>query len=447
MKVIVAGAGKWGRHLAKLISHENDDCVLIDENEEKLEGLDAEYDIMTVCGSPTSIRVLEEVGAKDADMVIGVTADESVNMNCCILTKKMGAKKTLARVDNYEYVAPRLENFFREVGIDSIIYPELLASYDIIHGLKMSWARQRWDFYGGELVMLAIKMRESAQVLNVPFKDLCRPNDPYHIAAIKRNGEVIIPGGNDELFELDLAYFMTTREYIPYIRQIVGKEHYADVRNVIIMGGGKTAVRAVRDVPDYMRVKIIEQDLERCNRLNEILDKSNIMVIHADGRDMSLLVDEGLDNTQAFVALTGNAETNILSCLAAKKRGVRKTIAMVENADYASMAEDLDIGTIVNKMNITASHIYQKMLDTNVTGMRFINSIHSQVIEFEAAPNSKVTRMPVKDLGMPRGATIAGLGRGGKGMLVSGMTQIMAGDTVMVLCNGVNMKKLERMFR
>lgn len=447
MKVIIAGAGKWGKHLAKLVSREHDDCVLIDEHEEKLEGLDAEYDIMTVCGSPTSIRILEEVGAKDADMVIGVTTEESVNMNFCILAKKMGAKKTLARVDNHEYVAPRLESFFREVGIDGIIYPELLASYDIIHGLKMSWARQRWDFYGGELVMLAIKMRDSAQVLNVPFKDLCGPNDPYHIAAIKRNGEVIIPGGNEELHVLDLAYFMTTREYIPYIRQIVGKEHYADVRNVIIMGGGKTAVRAVRDVPDYMRVKIIEQDMDRCNRLNEILDRSNIMVIHGDGRDMSLLLDEGLDNTQAFVALTGNAETNILSCLAAKKRGVRKTIAMVENADYASMAEDLDIGTIVNKMTITASHIYQKMLDTSVTGMRFINSIHSQVIEFEAAPGSKVTRMLVKDLGMPRGATIAGLGRAGKGMLVSGMTQIMAGDTVMVLCNDVNIKKLERMFK
>lgn len=295
--------------------------------------------------------------------------------------------------------------------------------------------------------MLGIKLRDNCEILNQPLKVLCGPDDPYHIVAIKRGGETIIPGGNDELHPLDLAYFMTTKEYIPYIRKITGKEHYADVKNVIIMGGGKTAVRAALIKPDYMSMKIIEKDEKRCDRLNQLLNESNTMIIHGDGRDLDLLTEEGIRNTQAFVALTDNAETNILACLTAKRLGVRKTIAMVENLDYASMAEGLDIGTIINKKTIAASHIYQMMIDAEVSNMRSLMLADSDVAEFSAAPGSMVTKKKVKDLGLPFGVAIGGLVRGNHGMLVNGNSQIEAGDIVMIFCHEHNLRKVEKYFK
>jgi trk system potassium uptake protein TrkA len=446
MKVVIVGAGAVGTHLSKLLSREHQDCVLIDDNEERLGAL-SEYDVMTYNASPTSIKVLKEAGVQHADLFVGVTPEETTNLTACMIAHHLGAKKTVARIDNYEYLSPQNKDFFRNMGIDSLIYPEVLAAIDINNGLKLSWVRQRWDVHDGALTLLGIKLRETAEILNQPLRDLCGPDDPYHIVAIKRDEETIIPGGLDELRVGDLAYFMTTQEYIPYIRKIVGKEHYADVRNVIIMGGGKTAVRAALTMPDYMNAKIIEIDADRCERLNQLLADNDAMVIHGDGRDLGLLNEEGIKHTQAFVALTGNAETNILACLAAKKLGVRKTVAMVENLDYVNMAENLDIGTIINKKTVAASHIFQMMLKADVRNMRSLMMVEADVAEFVATEGSKVTKKPVKELGLPFGITIGGLVRDGKGILVNGNTQILVGDSVMVFCHKHHLDKAEKYFK
>lgn len=447
MKLIVAGAGDMGCHLAKLLSGEKFDCTLIDEDEERLNGLDADYDIMTIAASPTSIEVLKEAGVNGADLFVAVTPSQTMNITCCALAKALGAKKTVARIETFDYLEAKESGLFPKMGIDSLIYPEILAATDIVNGLKMSWVRHRWNIFEGELILLAIKMRETAEILGKPLKDLCGPNDPYHIVAIKRGNETIIPGGMDTVELFDLVYFMTTQEYIPYIRKIVGKEGYADVRNVMIMGGDNAAVRTAHIIPDYMNLKIIEMDEARCNTLNELIDKRNVMVIKGDGRDMSLLREENIANTQAFVALTGNAETNILACLAAKRRGVRKTVAQVENVDYISMAESLDIGTIINKKIIAAGHIYEMLLFNEANNARFLMTANADVAEFTAAEGSKITRKPVKDLGLPRGVTIGGLLRNGHGMLVGGMTQIKPGDSVMVFAHDVNLRNIEKLFK
>ncbi|MBR4731015.1 MAG: Trk system potassium transporter TrkA [Prevotella sp.] len=446
MKVVIVGAGAVGTHLSKLLSREHQDCVLIDDNEERLSSL-TEYDVMTYNASPTSIKALKEAGTQHADLFVGVTPEESTNLTACMIAHQLGAKKTVARIDNYEYLSPQNKDLFRNMGIDSLIYPEVLAAIDINNGLKLSWVRQRWDVHDGALTLLGIKLRETAEILNQPLRQLCGPDDPYHIVAIKRGEETIIPGGLDELRVGDLAYFMTTQEYIPYIRKIVGKEHYADVKNVIVMGGDKTSVRAALTAPDYMNMKIIEKNAERCEKLNELLGDSDTMVIHGDGRDLGLLEEEGIRNTQAFVALTGNAETNILACLTAKRLGVRKTVAMVENLDYVKMAEELDIGTIINKMTIAASHIFQMMLEADVDNLRSLMLVDAEVAEFTAAEGSKVTKKPVKDLGLPQGATIGGLVRNGVGMLVNGNSQIEAGDSVMVFCHEAKLNNIEKFFK
>ena len=447
MKIVIAGAGAVGTHLSKLLSTENHDCVLIDDDEERLGSIDSQYDIMALNASPTSMKTLKDAGVGSADLFVGVTRYESRNITACMLAHALGAKKTVARIDNYEYLSPQGLQLFQNVGVDSLVYPEVLAAEDIINGLKQSWVRQRIDVRGGALMLLGIKLRETCQILNQPLRDLCGPDDPYHIVAIKRNGETLIPGGLDQLQLNDLAYFMTTEDYIPYIKKIVGKEDYEDVHNVIIMGGGKTAVRAALAMPDNIHLKIIDSDFDRCERLNELIGGTNAMVIHGDGRDLGLLNEEGIKHTQAFVALTGNAETNILACLTAKKLGVRKTVAMVENLDYVSMAEGLDIGTIINKKTLAASHIFKMMMKADVRNMRSLMMADSEVAEFVAAEGSRITKKAVKDVGLPSGIAIGGLVRGKKGMLVNGNTQIEAGDSVIIFCHRQALEKVEKFFK
>ncbi len=447
MKIVIAGAGAVGTHLAKLLSKDNHDCTIIDDDASHLEGLDSDYDLMTLQGSPTSIRVQEDAGVASADLFVAVTPEESRNVNAAIVAHAIGAKKTVARIDNPEYTSAEMQEFFRKLGIDSMIYPEMLAAKDINNGLKHSWVRQKWDLHDGALVMLGVKLRDTCEILNRPLRELCGPDDPYHIVAIKRGNDTLIPNGNEMLRLNDLAYFMTTKEHMPLIRRIAGKEHYENVRNVIIVGGGKLAVRATLTAPEEFKIKIFETNEGRCERLNQLLIDTNAMIIHGDGRNIELLTEEGIERTQAFVALTEHAEHNILACLTAKRLGVSKTIALIENLDYVDMAEELDIGTIINKKTIAAAHIYQMMLDADVSNLRSLTMADSDVAEFVAARGSHVTKKPVKELGLPVGMNIGGIVRNGKGMLVNGNTQIEAGDSVIVFCHENDLKKVESYFK
>ena len=445
MKIIIAGAGNVGTHLAKLLSREKQDIILMDDDEEKLTALSSNFDLLTVTASPSSISGLKEVGVKEADLFIAVTPDESRNMTACMLATNLGAKKTVARIDNYEYLLPKNKEFFQKLGVDSLIYPEMLAAKEIVSSMRMSWVRQWWEFCGGALILIGTKMREKAEILNIPLYELGGPNIPYHVVAIKRGTETIIPRGDDVIKLHDIVYFTTTRKYIPYIRKIAGKEDYADVSNVMIMGGSRIAVCTAKYVPDYMQVKIVDNDINRCNRLTELLDDKT-MIINGDGRDMDLLIEEGLKNTEAFVALTGNSETNILACLAAKRMGVEKTVAEVENIDYIGMAESLDIGTVINKKMIAASHIYQMMLDADVSNVKCLTFANADVAEFTVPAGAKITKHFIKDLGLPKGTTIGGMIRNGEGVLVTGDTLIQPGDHVVVFCLSMMIKKIEKFF-
>lgn len=444
MRIIIAGAGNVGTHLAKLLSGENQDITLLDEDEEKLNKLDSNFDLLTVVASPISISDLKDAGADKADLFVAVTPEESRNLISCQFAHHLGAKKTVARIDNYEYLLPKNKELFVQSGVDSLIYPELLAAKDIVDGMKLSWIRQWWEFAGGALIMMGIKIRDNAEILDVPLSSL-GTDLPYHIVAILREGETIIPGGNDTVKAGDLVYFMSMKRHIPYIRKIAGKQELPDVRDVIIMGGSRIAVRASQMAPEYMNLKIIESDLNRCNRLTELVD-DKVMIINGDGRDLSLLASEGISHTEAFVALTDSSETNILACLAAKRLGVTKTIAEVENIDYINMAEKLDIGTVINKKKIAASHIYQMMLDADVSNVKCLTFANADVAEFNVKAGSKITRSQVKDIKFPRGVTIGGLIRDKEAILVSGNTKIIENDHVVVFCLEGMIKSIEKYF-
>lgn len=448
MKIIIAGAGSVGSHLAALLTKENHDIVLLDPNVNKLAAVSDGLDLMTLNVTPTSINGLKEAGTPQADLFIAVTPSETMNLTCCMLASSLGAKKTVARIDNAEYLEPANRKFFTSIGIDSLIYPEVLAAKEIVEGVQRSWARQWWEVHGGALVILGIKLREEAAALyNQPLKDLCKPESPYHIVAIKRDEETIIPGGFDELKLNDIAYFMTTKKFVPSIRQLVGKDSYPDVKKVMMMGGGRIAVQTCHMLPDFIDVKLIEQDPERCQKLTELLDNDNVMIFNGDGRDTQLLQEEGIRQTQAFCALTAETETNILACLAAKRMGVRKTVALVEHSEYITMAEKLDIGTIINKKAIAASHIYQMMLAADVTSVKSLTIADADVAEFVVSEGALVTKNPVMKLNLPKGITIGGIVRNGEGFLVNGSTQIQAGDRVVVFSRTSLFNELDRYFK
>ena len=248
------------------------------------------------------------------------------------------------------------------------------------------------------------------------------------------------------LMDGDYVYFMTTREFVPNMKHIMGKSHYPDVKNVIIVGGGKTAVRVINMLPSNMHVKVFESDSRRCEELIDLVDTSRVMVINADGRSVANLLEENIKGAQAFIALTGNAEANILACLTAKELGVCKTIAMIENMDYVGIAGNVDIGTIINKQALTASHIYQLLLDGDVRNIRNMITVNAEIAEFTARPGSRITRKKVRDLDFPVEAELGGLVRDGKGMLVNGDTQIAPGDTVVVFCHGIDISRIEKYF-
>ncbi|MCQ2057448.1 MAG: Trk system potassium transporter TrkA [Bacteroidaceae bacterium] len=444
MKIIIAGAGNVGTHLAKLLSVESQDIVLIDDSEDRLGQMGSSFDLLTIQESPVSIDGLREAGTGSADLFVAVTPDESTNLISCQIAHSLGAKKTLARIDNGEYLNPKNMDFFQKTGIDSLIYPELLAAQEIVNGLKVSWIRQWWEFAGGLLVLMGIKIRLGAEILDRPLREL-GPGQPFHIVAIMREGNTIIPSGDDMVLAGDLVYFMTMKKEIRYIQRIAGKQQLPDVKDVIIMGGSRIAVRAAHLIPDHINLKIIESDLAQCHRLTELVD-GRAMIINGDGRDPSLLMSEGISHTEAFVALTDNSETNILACLAAKRFGVTKTIAEVENVDYINMAERLDIGTVINKKKIAASHIYQMMLDADVTNVKSLTFANADVAEFNVMEGARVTRCDVKDISLPRGVTIGGLIRNGQGLMVDGSTRIEPGDHVVVFCLEGMIKSVERYF-
>lgn len=446
MRVVIAGAGEVGRHLAKMLSRERHDIVLLDLKEENLAFAKTGMEILPITGNPTSLHDLEEAGVQDAHLFVSVTTEESTNITACMLASNLGARKTFARINNYEYLLPRNNELFQKIGVNSMICPEILAAKEIVSAIRRPWTRQYWELFGGGLILLGIKVRGEAPIINRTLVDLMQ-NDKkcYHIVAIQRtDGEMIIPRGMDHIKEGDIVFVTTTREHIEDVRLKTGKLN-PEVKKIIIMGGGRIAIKTAHFLPDNIQITIIEADREKCVRISEKLPQ-NVLVIHGDGRDTDLLVQEGIDNAQAFVALTENAGTNILACLAAKRYGVFKTIAQVENLDYISLAAKVDIGTVINKKLIAAGHIHQFLLDADVTNVKCLAFARADVAELVAKPGSKITRKPIKDMRLPKDMTLGGLIRNGIPMMVEGDTQIRANDHVMVFCFDSAMRKLKDYF-
>ena len=443
MRIVIAGAGEVGSHLAKLLSREEQDIVVVDDNAQKLSMLDSNYNLMTCEGSPTSFRTLADAGVASADLFIAVTPFEESNVTACSIANYLGAKRAVARIDNYEFMKPCYRDFFTGIGVSDVIYPEFLAAQEIKTALKRGWARNWFEINDGEIILIGVKVRDNASIVGHRLRDLTMTQHNYHVSAIKRRRETIIPRGDDEIMANDIIYFTTTADHVEDLRRLCNKPSYK-VKRVMIMGGSRIAVRLAQMASSEWKIKIIESDAERCRRLPELCPGCEI--IHADGRDADVLVDEGINGTDAFIALTDSSETNILACLTAKEYGVNKTIAEVENIQLIYEAEGLNIGTIINKKLLASSKIFQILIDTDTESSKFLSLADADVAQLVVKPDSKITRKPVKDLGLSRNVTIGGLVRNGRGMLVSGNTYFEPGDKVVVFSLSGHIHSIEKLF-
>ena len=444
MRVIIVGAGEVGTHLAKLLSEEEMEISLLDESRERLGFLDADYDMLTKVGSPTSIHDLQDIGVKNVDLFIAVTPVETENITSCLIANQLGAKRTLARIDNYEYLLPGNKGLFEQMGLNHLIYPEVLAANEIEESLRTNWMRFHLSLCHGAMELCVVKVREGAAVVNKTFSSGIYNHGRFRIVAIKRESETIIPRGSDQVLAGDVVYVVCNREEMDFLREQLGK-HQGEIRNIIFFGGSRITRKAALALPEDLNIKVLEKDREVCTQLSEKLPHA--LIINADGSDMSVLKEEGIQDADAFVAVTDSSEANIFACLAAKRFGVGKTIAEVENIDYIPMAEALDIGTVLNKKTIAASYIYQMLLDASVLNIHNLTSADAEIVVFIAKEGSRITRGKIRDMELPEDTNIGAIVRAGEGVLVNGETRIIANDQVVVFCKKHVLRRLEHFFK
>ncbi|WP_299255294.1 Trk system potassium transporter TrkA [uncultured Aquimarina sp.] len=448
MKIIIAGAGEVGFHLAKLLSFESQDITLIDPNKECLNYADSHLDIRVIKGDATSISILKDARVHNVDMVISVTSSETTNITVCVLAKQLGAKRTIARISNTEFIENKEEVGFIKFGIDELISPEALAASEIELLLNQSAFSDSYEFEGGALTMVGTTLSSTALFVDKTVREAAEIFPELHFMpiAIQRSGTqyTIIPRGDTKFKEGDQVYFVTSKGGVEELYKLTGKVK-EQIKKVMILGGSKIGYKTTCDLCDHkFRVKLIETDREKAFDLAD--DLPNALIINGDGRNVELLEEENIDDMDAFIAVTGNSETNIMSCLVAKSKGVRKTIALVENMDYFQLSHSIGIDTLINKKLLAANNIFRFIRKGEVVAMTKLNNMNAELLEFIVKPTSEVSDNLIRDLDFPRSAIIAGVIRDGVGMIPLGGFYIKAGDRVVVCCLPKSIKKIENLF-
>ena len=445
MRIVIAGAGEVGTHLAKMLSNENHEIILIDSEESRLKPIDVTLDVLTYEGSATSVRILQDSLKKKTDLFIAVTHSEDTNITSAILAKRFGAIKTIARIDNLDYLEQNTLDFFKSIGIDSLIYPELIAAREVLGLLHESGTSDFMGFSGGKLVMYIQKLDEKAPIINKSLQEISENNrsDKYRAVAIKRSGKTIIPRGNERFLVGDSVYIISTYEGIEEMMKSSGKESF-DAKRIMILGGSRIGKHIALYMQKTCEVKLLDLNIAKCEELADILDKT--LIINGDGRNVDLLDQEGITKMDAFVAVTGNSETNILACLLAKKMGVKMTIAEVENMEFINLAENTGIDTIINKKISAASRIFRHTASPNVTQVKCMAGTEAEVLEFNVPENAKITKGTLRSIDFPRDAIVGGGTRDGVPFIATGDTIINANDKVVVFTLPSAYERLSKYF-
>ena len=444
MRIVIAGAGEVGTHLATLLTRDKHDIVLITEDEQTYNSACSREDLLKVSGCPTSISFLKESGVDQCKLFVAVTPDESRNMTSCMLAKKLGAEITVARVDTMEYMEEENQQFFRDKGISSLIYPELLVANEINHLITRPWARHWWEMQCGKLLLFAVVVREDCELIGKAISEISGPEDPYHITAIKRNGKTIIPHGKTQILLEDLVFVMTGPENVNFVRRIFDKENIREAKRVVYMGANDITIRSINSLPKQISAFVVDQNLEKLRRAESVVHHPHCTYYHADARDLSFFYDEGIRHADVFVAATERTESNIIASLSAKRlMNFAKTITMVEQTSYLELAEKVDVGSIINKKAFAAAHIYRMLLQLNVDSIKSFTVADADVLEYRVKHDSVFKRKAVKDLNLPSQASIGGYVRGDKGYLANGNTVFQPGDVLLIFCLHSDTHKLK----
>ncbi len=446
MRIIIAGAGEVGFHLAKQLAQEGQDITLIDLDQEKLRYVSNYIDIATIKGNSTSSFVLEQASINKADLFIAVTNSEENNLATSMIAKHLGAKKTVARISNVEFLLHKDRLDLCKLGIDELISPESLAAREIKRLLRQAGLTDTFEFDKGSLSLIGIHIDESSQLNNKSLIEMgteFKEND-FVTVAILRNAKTIIPHGKNKFETNDHAYFIANPTGVERLLDISGRTR-KEIKNVMIMGGSKIGYHAARRLSSKYNMKLIEKDKDRSAELADLLP--NTLVINGDCSNVGLLKEEGIDDTDAFVAVTGNSETNIISCLLAKSYGVNKTIALVENMDYIHLSQNIGVDTMINKKLIAANFISRYIRQGEVISLAGIHGVDAEILEFEVHQNSKITKNELKDINFPKSAVIGGVVRRGVGYTVQGNFKFEPRDRVVVLSQPECIHKVESFFK
>lgn len=446
MRIIIAGAGDVGKHLAKLLAYENQDIVVIDLDQERLRQLGSQLDVATIRGNSTSFRVLREANVEEADLLIAVTESEEVNLATSMIAKQLGAKKTVARISNEEYLLSRETFDLRSIGIDELISPESLAAREIRRLLRIAAVTDTFEFDQGLLSLIGITIDRDSPLINHSLAETSRlnPENTFVTVAILRDGRTIIPRGDTQIKSNDHVYFIAQPNGIDRVLDLTGKKKI-EIKNIMILGGSKAAYHTARKLSSTYNVKLIEKDRGKCFELADQLPKS--LIINGDGRDVEILQEEGLADMDAFLALTGDSETNIISCLVAKDKGVKKTIALVENIDYIHLSQNIGVDTMINKKLIAANFIFRYIRKGEVVSITGIHGVEAEVLEYEVSSSCFIAYKQLKDLDFPKEAVIGGVVRRGKGQVAMGNFQFEPNDRVVILSKKESLSDVEKFFK
>lgn len=446
MNIVIAGAGDVGFHLAELLVTENQNIVLIDSDQDVLDYAGSHLDVMTVRGDATSIAVLQKARVDTADLLLAVTTSEQTNMMAAIISKKMGCRSVIARVDNEEYMCDEHMGTICSLGIDQIISPRQLASEEIVRLIKQCSFTDIFEFENGKLSLLGITLDDDSPLVGVRLSDIdhLQTKVDLHPIAILRGHQTIIPRGFTQLQRRDHIYFITKPDKLALVQEFLGKKQ-RKVKNAMILGGTDLAISTARLMQDNYNITIIENEKRRCQYINEQLN--NVLVVKGDYTNIDLLQEEGLDKMDAFIALTGNSETNIISCLTARNHGVYKTIAQVENKEYIHISQNIGVDTLINKKLLAANNIFRHIRKGNVEAITSLHGVDAEVIEYVITKSNQLTKKQVKDLHFPDTALIGGVIRGDQTLIPRGDTQLQLEDRVIVFALPQAIKRLEELFR
>ena len=443
MKITIVGAGRVGVHLAKYFADEQQDVFLVDNDPKHLTVLESDFNLRTYCGDPTEFETLREANTEKADIFVAVTADTAENIVACAMAKSMGARKTIARVDKYNYLLPVNEAFVKKMGVDHVVFPDYLAAQSIMGSLEHAWSKSWSEFENGAIIMVAAQVKDHSPLKGLQLKDLYDESRVLHISALRRNHRTIIPHGDDLIEVGDVLYITAIDEGIGLVRDILGIEE-TTIRRVVMMGGSGVAELVVKLSGKRFSYVVVEKDRERCREL--MAECPNCDIIFGDASEYEVMEEAGITKCDAFVALTDNTESNILSCLTAKDMGVKKNIAEVEKEQLIEKAESFNLDAIINKPIITANAIFQIILDANVDSSKCFVLPNAEVGRISVKEGSFLTRAEVKKLKLPEALTIAGMIRNGKGEMVTGATRFMPGDEVIVFCLSGSLRRVEKLF-